>query len=55
MGLYRDTGKENGNYYSIFGVIKGYWKRKWKLLEYIRGYTGILEENGNYYSIFGVI
>ena len=40
-GLYRDNGKENGNYRDYrgyigiirdyFGVISGYWKREWKL------------------------
>ena len=24
MGLYRDNGKENGNYYNILGFIWGY-------------------------------
>ena len=32
-GLYRDNGKENGNYYSLLG--------------HIQGYNG--KENGNYY------
>ena len=32
-GYMGDNGKENGNYYSILGVILGLsWKRKWKLL-----------------------
>ena len=40
MGLYRDSGKEHGNYYNI-GVIMGLYR-----------YDG--KENGNYY-ILGVI
>ena len=48
LGLYRDNGKENGNYYiwGYIGVIWGEWKRKWKLL-YIGlywGYVGIMEK-----------
>ena len=31
MGLYRDNGKENGNYYSTIGYI-------------YRGYIGIIEK-----------
>ena len=38
LGLYRDNGKENGNYYSIMGYnILSCWD------------SG--KENGNYYSI----
>ena len=33
LGLYRDIGKENGSY--NIGLIQGYWKRKWKLQQYI--------------------
>ena len=39
LGISRDNGKENGNYYSIIGYCWGLyreqWKRKWKLLFYI--------------------
>ena len=38
LGLYRDNGKENGNYYSIMGYILGLY-----------GDNG--KENGSYYSI----
>ena len=38
--LYKDNGKENGNYYSILGNILGIYEDNGK-------------ENGNYYSIFG--
>ena len=34
LGLYRDNGKENGNYYSIIGVYIGV----------ILGYIGIMEK-----------
>ena len=40
LGLYRDNGKENGNYYSIMGYnILLRWDSE--------------KENGNYYSIMG--
>ena len=43
-GLYWDNGKENGNYYIIWGFILGSWKRKWKLLYYMGVYIGIMEK-----------
>ena len=50
LGLYRDNGKENENYYMIirhilgylFGVIWGQWKGKWKLQYYNRVYIGAI-------------
>ena len=35
LGLYRDNGKENGNYYNVIGVILGLYRdiaKKRKLL-----------------------
>ena len=67
LGLYRESGKENGNYY--IWVIQGEWKREWTLL-YL-GYIGRMEkkietnilvlyrengrENGNYYSTLALL
>ena len=42
LGLYRDNGKENGNYYN--GLYRGY----------MGVYRDNGKENGNYYSILGV-
>ena len=40
IGVYRDNGKENGNYYIIIGYIIGVYRDNGK-------------ENGNYYIIIG--
>ena len=46
LGLYRNNGKENGNYYIIIGYILGLYrdngKRKWKLLYHNRVYIGVI-------------
>ena len=42
LGLHRDNGKENGNYYIIIGSILGLYRDHGK-------------ENGNYYIILGYI
>ena len=52
-GLYWDTGKENGNYYSniaVIGIMENgnYYSKSW-------GYWENGQENGNYYSNIGVI
>ena len=41
LGLYRDDGKENGNYSSILGLYLGLYRNSGK-------------EYGNYYSILGL-
>ena len=42
MGLHRDNGKENGNYYVILGSILGFIAvvEKWKLLPCNRMFLG---------------
>ena len=51
-GYIGDNGKENGSYYlgsrvsgfgfrGIFGLYRGYLKRKWKQLQYNRVYSGL--------------
>ena len=46
LGLFKDNGKENGNYYN-------------GLYRYCRGYIGLCrdngKENGNYYIIIGIM
>ena len=51
LGLYRDNGKENGNYYITWGNI-GIMEKEWKLLE--RGCIG-LEIYRRYVRSCGVI
>ena len=34
-------------------VIQGYWKRTWKLLQYIGLIQGYWKKHGNYHSAFG--
>ena len=31
-GYMGENGKENGNYYSILGLYRRSWKRKWQIL-----------------------
>ena len=44
LGLYKDNGKESGNYYDglYIRVLVGEWKRKWKLL--FRLYDPLVEK-----------
>ena len=44
LGLYRENGKENGNYYIIIGLYREIFGLYWE--------NG--KENGNYYIIIGL-
>ena len=62
-GLYRDNGKENGNYYNTIGYILGLYGDNGKengnyynTIGYILGLYGDNgKENGNYYNTIGYI
>ena len=63
LGLYRDNGKENGNYYIILGLYKDNGKENgnyYVIIGYVLGiYKGKYwdngKENGNYYVIIGYV
>ena len=51
MGLYRDTGKENGNYYSILRLYRDNGKENGNSYSILGLYRDNGKEHGNYYSI----
>ena len=55
LGLYRDNGKENGNYYSILGLFWDTGKENGNYCSLLGLYRDTGKENGKYYSILGVL
>ena len=53
-GLYRDNGKQNGNYYSVLGIFLGSWKKEWNYYDILGSYRNDGKENGSYYLGLGV-
>ena len=47
LGLYRDNGEENGNYYSILGLYRGNGEENGNYCSILGVYRGDGEENGN--------
>ena len=50
-GVYRDNGKENGNYYIGFRVVLGYWKRQMEATVNVLGYA---QKSGSFPELFQI-
>ena len=55
MGLYRDNGKENGNYYNILGLYRDNGKENGNYYNILGLYRDNGKENGNYHLGFRVL
>ena len=51
MGLYRETGEDNGDYYSILGLYRDNGKEHGNNYSILGLCRDNGKENGNYYSI----
>ena len=54
LGLYRDNGKENGNYCSLLGLYRDNGKENGNYCSILGSYIDNGKEHGNYCSILGL-